>query len=284
MPFLSRATRAKINLTLRITGRRTDGYHFLESVVAFADVGDYLTAASSDTLSLAITGPFSKGLGAGDNLVIKAAKALQEITGTRSGVHLTLNKRLPVASGIGGGSGDAAAALQLLDELWQLNLGKNRLAEIALTLGADIPVCLENRACIMRGVGENLSPVTLPEWGILLVNPGSRVDTKKVFSLYAEEVSICEHEMKDSVLKTMPNIDFLKQNFNVLEPFAIRLEPVISTLLQAIAVTDNCLLSRMSGSGATCFGLYPDKADAVRAMERISNLFPSFWIAASTVH
>ena len=174
---------AKVNLYLHLTGRRDDGYHLLDSLVVFAGIGDTLSAAPAETLSLQVAGPFAAGLaGEPDNLVLRAARALAAEAGVTAGAHLVLDKHLPVASGIGGGSADAAAALRLLCRLWRLAPQPAALARLAAGLGADVPVCLAGRAARMGGIGERLGPApVLPACGIVLVNPGIQVATAEVF-------------------------------------------------------------------------------------------------------
>lgn len=281
--ILNSATHAKINLALHITGQRGDGYHFLESIVAFADIGDRLIVASDDALTLSITGPFSNGLEAENNLVMKVARALRRIVGETPGARLTLEKHLPVASGVGGGSGDAAAALQLLNRLWHLRMSPGQLAEVALALGADIPVCLESQSCLMKGIGEEITPVSLPNWGVVLVNSGEALDTASVFRAYDNQGLDPNESLAVIPGKSGDWISFLKRNGNALEAAAISLQPHIQSILDTIAATRSCLLSRMSGSGATCFGLYPDAIEAELAAESLKSEFPHFWVMPSTL-
>ena len=257
------AAPAKINLYLHITGRREDGYHLLDSLVAFADVGDSLQATDDDALSLAVTGPFGAALQAEpDNLVLRAARALAEAAGVRPRARLTLEKHLPVASGIGGGSADAAATLRLLQRLWHCSLPAEALQRLALRLGADVPVCLHGQPVRMGGIGEHLRPVPpLPRCGLLLVNPGVAVATRDIFrartGAYAAPAALPAGWSDAADLAAT-----LRACGNDLEPPARRLCPVIGEVLTAIAAQPGCLLGRMSGSGATCFGLFPDIASA----------------------
>ncbi len=244
-------------------GRRPDGYHLLDSLAVFADVGDTLTAEPAESLSLAITGPFSAGLSAGaDNLVLRAARALAP-----AGARLVLEKQLPVASGIGGGSADAAAALRLLARLWRLDVP---LAALALGLGADVPVCLARRPARMGGIGEALAPApALPECGLLLVNPGVAVATAEVFRARSGGFSapaVLPASWPDAEAMAA---DLRAATVNDLQAPALALCPRIGVVLAAIEAAGDCLLARMSGSGATCFGLYRNAAAAEAARARL---------------
>jgi 4-diphosphocytidyl-2-C-methyl-D-erythritol kinase len=264
---LTEAAPAKVNLSLHVTGKRPDGYHLLDSVVVFAGIGDVLHGRLSETLSLEITGPFAAGLAdEPDNLVLRAARWLADRMGVAAGAALTLEKHLPVASGIGGGSADAAATLRLLIRLWRLDTSTAAsqvvIQEVAQSLGADVPVCLHGQPVRMRGIGERLEPIpTLPEAGLLLVNPGIPLATVEVFRTRDAAFSTAP-----PLPTSWPHIDalasYLQSSANDLEQPARLLRPEIDDVLLAIVATDACLLARMSGSGATCFGLFPDPAAA----------------------
>jgi 4-diphosphocytidyl-2-C-methyl-D-erythritol kinase len=262
---------AKVNLTLRVTGRRPDGYHLLDSLVVFAGVGDRLTVAPAPDLSLAVTGPFGPGLAAEpDNLVLRAAHSLAAAAGVVARGALTLEKNLPVASGIGGGSADAAAALGLLARAWGVSLPDGTLDALALGLGADVPVCLARRPVRMAGIGEILAPVpALPPLGLVLVNPGVACPTAAIFRARAaagagfsatDAVPPAERFATPASLAAA-----LGASGNDLEAPAIAMAPIIAAVLAALRAQPGCLLARMSGSGATCFGLFPDAAAASRA-------------------
>lgn len=267
---------AKVNLYLHLIGRRDDGYHLLDSLVVFAGIGDTLRGAPADTLSLHVTGPFAAGLaGEPDNLVLRAARALAAEAGLTSGAYLVLDKQLPLASGIGGGSADAAAALRLLRRLWRVAPEPAILARLAAGLGADVPVCLAGRAARMGGIGERLYPApVLPTCGILLVNPGIQVATAEVFrtrhGTWSEPAAL-PAGWDDAAAMAAD----LGRLHNDLEPAAIALRPVIGDVLAEVAATPGCLLARMSGSGATCFGLYRDSAAARVAMAELQK--PGRW-------
>lgn len=269
MSLLREAAPAKVNLSLHVTGRRADGYHLLDSLVVFAEIGDLLEAEPAPALSLRLTGPFAAGLAAeGDNLVLRAARGLAALSGdaVAAGAALTLDKRLPVASGIGGGSSDAAAALRLLGRLWGVSPDPAALHRLATSLGADVPVCLARKAVRMRGIGEVLEPVPdLPPCGLLLVNPGVGVATADVFRArqgqpFSEPPPLPSTWPDAATLAT-----WLRACTNDLESAARALCPPIEAVLAAIGRQPGCLLARMSGSGATCFGLFPTSAEATAA-------------------
>jgi 4-diphosphocytidyl-2-C-methyl-D-erythritol kinase len=273
---------AKVNLTLQVTGRRADGYHELESLVVFADVGDLLTIepVESNSLTLAVQGPQAGPLlYEHDNLVMLAAEALCKRAGVRAGAAITLTKNLPVASGIGGGSADAAAALRGLTRLWQLDLPAAELAELALTLGADVPVCLRGDAAIMSGIGEELQPLAaLPPLWLLLVNPGVAVSTSAVFRSLAGKFSKVR-EPRLPPIGLAPFIDWLAARGNDLQAPACRIAPAVAEVLAALDDTDDCLLARMSGSGATCFGLFESESAARSAAALLAETHPDWWVA-----
>ncbi len=261
---------AKVNLNLLVTGRRSDGYHLLDSVVVFGPAADTLHADPADGLTLRVTGPFAAGLVAEpDNLVLRAARALAGWAGRPPGAALVLEKCLPVASGIGGGSADAAAALRLLCRLWDIHPLAPDLARIALSLGADVPACLLSRPVRMTGVGEGLSPLPpLPPCGLLLVNPGVPVATAAVFKARTAPFS-CPADLPDRWTDARRLASSLAAGGNDLQAPALGLAPVIGEVLAALRALPGCLLARMSGSGATCFGLFADGGSAAAAGDRL---------------
>lgn len=265
---------AKINLSLHVTGQRADGYHLLDSLVVFAGVGDRVTVAPADGLGLVLTGPKAAGLRAeADNLVLRAARAF----GSDRGAAITLEKHLPVSSGIGGGSADAAAALRALAALWGLPLPD---AAAVLRLGADVPVCLQGRPVRMQGVGETLTPLpALPEAWLVLANPGLAVATPAVFRALARKDNPPMPDMpRLTDLATLAG--WLATQRNDLEPPAITLQPVIAAARAALAAQSGCLLARMSGSGATCFGLFASATAAESAAAQIARAEPGWWVQA----
>ena len=274
--MLTEAAPAKINLTLHVTGRRADGYHELDSLVVFAGAHDLLRAAPADTLSLTLEGPFAAGLSAGaDNLVLRAARALGELCGVRAGAALHLDKRLPVASGIGGGSSDAAATLRLLGALWGVAPAPWALHALAAGLGADVPVCLAPRPCRMSGVGEVLSPAPgLPECGMVLVNPGVALETRAVFGARRGGFSVAR-TMPPGWPDAAAMATELAAGANDLQAAAIGLCPAVGDVLAALRMQAGCLLARMSGSGATCFALFATPAAAAAAAAGLAR--PGWW-------
>jgi 4-diphosphocytidyl-2-C-methyl-D-erythritol kinase len=277
---------AKVNLTLHVLGRRNDGYHELESLVVFADAGDRLTFVPGAALELDVRGPTADVSGpAGDNLVLKAARLLEErVEGLRLG-HFTLDKRLPVAAGLGGGSSDAAAALRLLACQNGLALDDERVIDAARRTGADVPVCLEPRARMMRGIGEILSaPVALPALPAVLVNPGVAVPTAGVFKALAAPPLVPGAKPDDPIAAGAGLDDVVAAvaaRRNDLEAPAVLLQPVIAEVLSALCGFSACRLARMSGSGATCFGLFNSAQEAEAAARSLEALQPGWWVRAT---
>jgi 4-diphosphocytidyl-2-C-methyl-D-erythritol kinase len=264
---------AKINLALHVTGRRADGYHLLDSLVVFADLGDRVRAEPAAALTLEVTGPRVEGVPSGPgNLVWRAAEWL----GPGRGARITLEKHLPAAAGIGGGSSDAAAALRALAQLWGVALPA---AGATLELGADVPVCCAARPARMRGIGERLDPVPeLPPVALVLVNPGVGVSTPAVFRALARRDNPALPEPRgwpDAAALA----DWLRATRNDLEAPARALVPEIGRVLQAIAGQNGCLMARMSGSGATCFGLFAARAEAAAAARALGAAEPGWWVA-----
>ncbi len=294
MPALVEEGRAKVNLTLRVVGRRVDGYHELESVVAFADCADRLTLTPGPELSLKMTGPLAKACGeTSDNLVLKAAQLLGEcVTDLKVG-SFEREKVLPVAAGIGGGSADAAAALRLLARLNDLALDDGRLVEVALATGADVPVCLASQACDMTGVGEKLLPLTPPTMPCVLVNPRVPVATKDVFEalglrhgeilIGATDVMIQAPSWPEQGGSLEEWVEALAEGSNDLEEPATRIQPLVGEVIAALNATNGAWLARMSGSGATCFAIYENTAEAQRAANKIRLDHPSWWVHAGTL-
>lgn len=279
-----RAAWAKVNLTLQVTGRRPDGYHELDSLVVFAGVGDRLTLEPAESFSLLVEGPRAKTLTAdGENLVAKAAALLlrhAEPGATLPTVRLRLDKHLPVASGIGGGSADAAAALALLMPRMRLRERPDSDAVI-VALGADVPVCLFGRPAIVSGIGETIRRAPpLPAAWLVLANPGQPLSTPAVFKAREGGFSVPQ-VWPESFSGPDDLAAHLKAGGNDLEPPARRLLPAIDGVLAALADSEGCLLARMSGSGATCFGLYAARPAAEAAQAALSSQHPDWWVAAA---
>ena len=282
---LSEYAPAKVNLTLAVLGRRADGYHTLESLVAFARLRDRLTFHPGEALELTVRGPTSAASGAtADNLVLKAARAAAAaIPGLTLGrFHLT--KNLPVAAGLGGGSADAAAALRLLARANGLALDDARLLKAARQVGADVPVCLDPRPRVMRGIGERLSsPIELPQLAAVLVNPGVALPTGEVFAQLRTARPKRGHRAR---LGNIPRehdalLAFLASGANDLEPAAIALAPAVGKVLSALRSSPGCRLARMSGSGATCFGLFASSRAATSAARKLTASYPRWWVRST---
>ncbi len=278
--MISEPAPAKINLFLHVGARRADGFHPLQSLAVFTSLGDRLAMDEAPALSLTIDGPFARDLDSGDdNLVLRAARALGG-----GGAAITLTKTLPVASGIGGGSSDAAAALRGLRRLWGLATDDARLGAIAAGLGSDVPVCVGAAPAFMEGRGEILRPVAaLPRLAMLLVNPGMAVPTKEVFagldSRSGVDMALPEGRFRD----TADLLRYLETTRNDLEAPALKLAPVIGEVLAAIAALPGALFTRMSGSGATCFGLFADEDCCARAAGILRQASPGWWVEPTFV-
>ncbi|MDB5576539.1 MAG: 4-(cytidine 5-diphospho)-2-C-methyl-D-erythritol kinase [Bradyrhizobium sp.] len=290
MPALMEDGRAKVNLTLRVVGRRVDGYHDLESVVAFADCADSLSLTPGAGLNLATSGPMAQACGEpSDNLVFKAAQLLAERVPDLKLGDFTLDKCLPVAAGIGGGSADAAAALRLLAQANGLELDDPRLIEVARLTGADVPVCLASNACVMTGVGETLLPLSLPKMPCVMVNPRVPVATKDVFKalglrngqLLVSATDVFRGTAWPEGGASLEDwVEALAAGSNDLEAPATRIQPVIGEVLAALSASNGAWLARMSGSGATCFAIYENTAEAQRAAQQIQLDHPLWWVHA----
>lgn len=276
--------RAKINLYLHVTGRRPDGYHLLDSLVVFAETGDEIAVAPAADLSLRIEGPFAGNLAADtDNLVLRAARGLRDLAGVEQGAVITLTKNLPVASGIGGGSADAAATLNALMALWRISPDRGALERLALSLGADVPVCLAGRPSFMGGIGEEIAPADgIPPAHLLLVNPGIATPTPAVFKARQGDFTPAGR-WRAAPGDAQGLAEALLSRGNDLTEAAITVTPAIRDVLTAIARTEACLLARLSGSGATCFGLYAGGAEAEAARRAILAANPGWWAVAAQI-
>jgi 4-diphosphocytidyl-2-C-methyl-D-erythritol kinase len=279
---------AKVNLTLRILGRRADGYHELDSLVVFAGCGDHLTFDAGPSLDLTVSGPTAGQAGAvADNLVLRAAKALADKVPGLSVGRFVLTKELPAGAGLGGGSADAAATLRLLAEANGLTLDEPRLLAVARATGADVPVCLDPRPRVMRGIGDILSaPLALPKLGIIIVHPGIAMPTPPVFKALglapgercvAAEASGPVPQEREALLA------WLAGERNDLEPPAIGIAPAIKDVIRAIAGLPGCRLARMSGSGSACFGLFDTEESAAAAVGGLAASHPGWWARAASI-
>jgi 4-diphosphocytidyl-2-C-methyl-D-erythritol kinase len=290
---LSEQARAKVNLTLRVIGRRVDGYHELESVVVFADCADGLTLAPGGDLSLDATGPRVAECGDNaDNLVIKAARLLADLVPGLTTGAFALDKQLPIAAGIGGGSADAAAALRLLARANGIALDDPRVMEAAKRTGADVPVCVASSSCIMGGIGDKLLPLPLPRLSAVMVNPRVGVATKDVFAalgLQNGQLNVGATDVlaapawpdRDAPLDDW--IAALSAGVNDLEAPAKAVQPVVGDVLTELAAADGARLARMSGSGATCFAIFGNDAEANAAAQAIQRAHPNWWVHAGTL-
>ena len=272
---------AKINLTLRVIARRCDGYHDIESLVAFAGVGDTVSFTPGGHLALLVRGPAAAACGSiADNLVLKTVCALVDRVGGLKLGRFLLSKRLPVAAGLGGGSSDAAAALRLLARVNRLARDDTRLMQAARATGADVPVCLDPRPRLMRGIGDILSdPLPLPPLSLTLVNPGVMLATRNVFaSLRVVRPPKARFGWQG---ERTGLVDALAASGNDLEEPAIRLAPVVGEVLAALRASPGCRIARMSGSGATCFGLFERAGAASAAARLLRAKHPSWWVRAT---
>jgi 4-diphosphocytidyl-2-C-methyl-D-erythritol kinase len=280
---LRRLAPAKINLALHVTGRRADGYHLLDTVAVFADLGEAVTVAPAEAIELSLGGPFAGHAPAGhENLAWRAAALLREATGTAAGARIHIDKAIPVGAGLGGGSADAAATLLALDQLWRIGLGRERLAALGVTLGADVPMCLYGRALRARGIGEAIVALAgLPPLPLVLVWPGVALDTSRVFAALdmPDKSPLPEPLARFSGVRE--TADWLAGCRNDLEAPAMRLAPAVIDVLQALRATAGCLLARMSGSGSACFGLFATEGEAEAAAAAIAAARPGWWVRAT---
>ncbi len=280
--MISELARPKINLFLHITGKRPDGYHMLESLAVFAETGDRIAAEAGSGLSLSIDGPFGDTLEVSENnLVLKAAMRLQDHAGRPDlGAALLLTKNLPVASGIGGGSADAAATLRVLRRLWALDISDETLAKLSVGIGADVPVCIASTSQIMRGIGDSLTPApALPPCWIMLVNPLKGIETRAVFATRDAAhttpplTGIPDFETLDALAAWLTT-----HTANDLGHAAQSLMPKITEIETTLRALPGVAFARMSGSGATCFALLADKPAAITAAEQARHLMPGMWV------
>lgn len=274
---------AKINLFLHVGEKRNDGFHELESLVVFAEAGDALTFEPSDALTLSLAGPFASGLDAeSDNLVLRAARTLAAHSGRRATAAIRLTKNLPVASGIGGGSADAAATLRGLARLWGLEVSWPELRAVAATLGSDVPVCIESRAAWMEGRGERITPVgVVPAIAMVLVNPAAAVSTADAFRRLSARSGTGKIDHSTRMSTRSDVLALLRTTSNDLEAPARSIAPLIEDVLDELARMPGVEFHRMSGSGATCFALFEDDNAAELATIALSHSHPQWWVQAT---
>jgi 4-diphosphocytidyl-2-C-methyl-D-erythritol kinase len=272
---------AKVNLYLHVVGRRADGFHLLDTLMVFTETGDLIEVAPADDLTLDVAGPFAGRLpkDSESNLVIRAARALADAAGLPAKAQIRLMKNLPVSAGLGSGSSDAAATLRALCRLWDVPEGAVDLPALALTLGADIPACLVAQSVFVGGIGEELTPAPrLPAVDILLVNPGVQLATASVFG--ARRGGFSPEARFDKAPETARDLAaILADRVNDLAEPAITLLPLVAEIIDAIEAAPGCRLARMSGSGATCFGLFDDAETATRAMDALKG--HGWWCAVT---
>lgn len=273
---------AKVNLFLHVCGRRNDGYHLLESLVGFTEFGDRISAKLADDLTLTVEGPFAAELPSivDKNLIIRAAKVLLEKAGIQKGAHIKLEKNIPISAGIGGGSADAAGTLRALTDLWRLEYSDHSLARLGMRIGADVPICIYSQPAIIEGVGEIVIPQKyFPPCGVVLANAGGIVSTTRVF---AERSGSFTKKLIWPEIGSFDNlVNELKIRKNDLSQAAGMILPVIHEVLAAISKTKDCEFYQMSGSGGTCFGLYPNQKAAEKAAISISENNPRWWCIAT---
>ena len=284
--MLRQRAHAKVNLTLKVLGRRADGYHELESLVTFADVHDVVTLEPDAPYALAVSGPFAQAI-ADENILARALVLLREAEPGLSIGSVTLEKNLPVAAGLGGGSADAAALLRAVRVANANYAASVPWLDIAAKIGADVPVCLGDRPALMRGIGEVLTPVTrLPEANAVIINPRQPLPTGDVFRALgaASLVAAARHMQQPTALHRLPDlIDYMRARGNDLERPAARLLPAIGEIKAALEAQPGCLLAAMSGSGPTCFGIFADQAHTRQAAERIAGAHGGWWVKATVL-
>ncbi|MCD7059278.1 4-(cytidine 5'-diphospho)-2-C-methyl-D-erythritol kinase [Pelagibacterium xiamenense] len=284
---LTETAPAKVNLALHVTGRREDGFHTLHSLCVFTELADLVSAESARNDALSISGPFGGDLPNGrSNLVVRTVEKFRARfpDALQSGIALHLEKHVPVAAGLGGGSADAAAVIRLLAQMTDEDIPDADLFALAATLGADVPMCLFSRPCEVLGIGETLKPVSaFPALHLVLVNPREAVATPDVFRRLKSRSNPPMPQLPRSIDRAAMLSLWLADTRNDLEPPAREIVPAIAEITEAIAATQNCVLARMSGSGATCFGLYGSAAAAHQAAHDLREKLQGYWVAATPI-
>lgn len=279
MTILRDKSLAKINLFLHVMGRRNDGYHELDSLVAFTeDIYDLISIELSDQYQFVIDGPFADQLTTNENIITHSVNLLSKKYQKTSSVKINLTKNLPIASGIGGGSSNAATVIKLLCDLWDLSVPDAELITISKNIGADVPMFILNKACYLNGIGEILTPVKkLPDIWAILINPGIAISTPQIFQMGLEQYYKPQTHHQYS-FNNQTLISFLKDTQNDLYFNSLQLAPSLSNIVNTLADLEGCELSRMSGSGATCFGLFNNIQQAQTALKSLQVMFPNYWI------
>lgn len=283
MQRLSEKAPAKVNLSLRVLGQRTDGFHQISSIVAFADIADVLELTPSTRASFAVSGPFAAAITADDNLVERAERAFREKCSSAQPARISLDKQLPVAAGIGGGSADAAAALRLMANANPGCVPAAEIEKIAASLGSDVVVCLASRAARMSGRGEKVTPLAaFPPLHVVLVNPGAALAAGEIYAALRAAPSNGENAKSAETIPRLETahdvIAHMRETGNDLEAPAIAMAPVVGEVLSMIAETPGCAIARMSGSGSTCFGIYETAMQAETSAQIIAESYPDWWI------
>lgn len=283
---------AKINLYLEITGKTPKGYHLLESLMAYLEIFDQITFNKSDKLQLKISGENADILNQNDqeNIILKAVNLLAQKYNFDPQIEISLIKNIPISAGLGGGSANAATILLLLNDFYKLNLNSTELQKIGLILGSDVPFCLYKKIALVEGIGEKISPVKIPDQNLfaLIVNPKKSLSTKNVFELFSEKYldKISQNSSEKIIRNSLKNsslIEVIKNRQNHLEKAAMEIIPEVAEILKTLADQKNCQISRMSGSGATCFGLFENSQDLDLAEENLQKIFPEFYIKKSRI-
>ena len=288
MQQVSERAPAKVNLSLRVHGRRSDGFHEISSLVAFASLADTLTVSRAEANALSVTGPFSSPLEGSENLVTLAVSKFRKHCPSAQPLSVTLDKQIPVAAGLGGGSADAAAMLRVLNDMTPDSLSAQQLDDCAASLGSDVIVCHRSRTAWMLGRGEIVRLISdFPPLPAILVNPGVQLGAGEVYSALGAASLDKEDGARDIRVTNFSCITdvtaYLSENENDLQPPATKLAPVIGDVIQVIESVEGCALARMSGSGSTCFGIFGSQVDAAEARTRIANAHPDWWVVDTTL-